>query len=203
VPGGRPLFRTGLIHVFKGDRIVVLGRNGTGKSQLMRLLALAMTGEDIAGIRVTPSVVMGYADQAMSQLPNDETPHQFITLRFDVADQRARGLLAGAGFVIEKQARPIGQLSYGQRTRLGLLALRLTEPNFYLLDEPTNHVDIAGQEQLEAEILERDASGILVSHDRAFVEAVATRFMLIDKGRLTEVEEPDAFYRQMREDVEG
>ncbi|GLQ57705.1 ABC-F family ATP-binding cassette domain-containing protein [Devosia nitrariae] len=203
VPDGRPLFRTGLIHVFKGDRIVVLGRNGTGKSQLMRLLALAMTGEDIAGIRVTPSAVMGYADQAMSQLPNDETPHQFITRRFDVADQRARGLLAGAGFAIEKQARPIGQLSYGQRTRLGLLALRLTEPNFYLLDEPTNHVDIAGQEQLEAEILERDASGILVSHDRAFVEAVATRFMLIDKGRLTEVDWPDTFYRQMREDVEA
>jgi ATPase subunit of ABC transporter with duplicated ATPase domains len=197
-PAGASLFGTGLIHVFKGDRIVVLGRNGTGKSQLMKLLVRAMAGEEIEGVRVTPSVVPGYADQAMSQLPERETPEEFISRRFDIPDQRAKSLLAGAGFAMEKQGRPIGELSLGQRSRLGLLALRLTEPNFYLLDEPTNHVDIAGQEQLEAEIIESQASCILVSHDRAFVDAVASRYFLIEKGRLSEVDGPDGFYRQMQ-----
>ena len=80
------------------------------------------------------------------------------------------------------QRRPIARLSLGQKARLGLLALRLTEPNFYLMDEPTNHVDIAGQERLEAEILAHEATCVIVSHDRAFVQAIATRYLLIEAG---------------------
>jgi len=74
------------------------------------------------------------------------------------------------------------------------LALRLSEPNFYLMDEPTNHVDIPGQESLESEILEHGASCILVSHDRSFVRAIGSRFLLIDGKRLREVESPDEFF---------
>jgi ATPase subunit of ABC transporter with duplicated ATPase domains len=62
------------------------------------------------------------------------------------------------------------------------------EPNFYLLDEPTNHVDIAGQERLEAEILAQEATCVLVSHDRFFVRAIGTRFLRIAGGRVVEVE---------------
>jgi len=64
--------------------------------------------------------------------------------------------------------------------------LRLAEPNFYLLDEPTNHVDIPGQEQLEAELLAQGATCVLVSHDRSFVDAVGTRFLLIAQGQARE-----------------
>ena len=74
--------------------------------------------------------------------------------------------------------------------RLGLLALRLTEPNFYLMDEPTNHMDIAGQERLEAEILTHEATCVLVSHDRFFVRAVGTRLLRIEGGKITETEVP-------------
>jgi len=108
-----------------------------------------------------------------------------------LSDQRVISLLAGAGFALDRQRRPIGELSPGERARLGLLALRLTEPNFYLLDEPTNHLDIPGQEQLEAEILAHDASAILVTHDRRFARAVGTRFLAIARGRLAEVEPDD------------
>ena len=93
--------------------------------------------------------------------------------QFRPGDQRAVSLLAGAGFGVDMQRRPIARLSLGQKARLGLLALRLTEPNFYLMDEPTNHVDIAGQERLEAEILAHEATCVIVSHDRAFVQAIA------------------------------
>lgn len=97
-------------------------------------------------------------------------------------------LLAGAGIAVIAQTRAIGLLSPGQKARLGLLALRLLEPNLYLLDEPTNHVDIAGQEQLETEIIAQAATCVLISHDRSFVRAVGTRFLLIEGGRAREIE---------------
>ncbi|RYE87157.1 MAG: ABC-F family ATP-binding cassette domain-containing protein [Hyphomicrobiales bacterium] len=195
-PAGEALFRIEKLHIFQGDRIVLLGRNGAGKSQLVKLLYRAMGGEAVPGIKVTPSVVLGYTDQDLSQLPPRATPSDIVG-RFKVGDTRARALLAGAGFTVEKQERPIAQLSFGQKARLGLLALRLTEPNFYLMDEPTNHVDIPGQEKLEAEILEHQATCVLVSHDRSFVRNIGTRFLQIEGKRLREVEGPEAFFAAM------
>ena len=196
-PGGEKLFAIDKLHVFQGDRLVILGRNGTGKSQFMGLLHRAMTGHETAGIRVSPQVVPGYIDQAMSMLPDRRSLLEYITGQFDQGDQRSKSLLAAAGFSLEKQERPIGELSFGQRARLGLLALRLQAPNVYLLDEPTNHVDIAGQERLEEEILTHGATCVLVSHDRSFVRGLGNRFLLIDKRRLTEVESPEAFFAAM------
>src|SRR5690606_26450956 len=147
-------------------------------------------------IKVTPSVVLGYLDQEMSQLDGRQTPSSVIS-RFDVGDARARALLAAAGFAIEKQEKPVCELSFGQKARLGLLALRLAAPNFYLLDEPTNHVDIAGRERLEEELLAHEATCILVSHDRSFVRNVGSRYLLIEGRRLREVEGPEAFFAQM------
>ncbi|HTM79385.1 MAG TPA: ATP-binding cassette domain-containing protein, partial [Devosia sp.] len=108
-----------------------------------------------------------------------------------------------AGFPPEKQDRPIAQLSFGQRARLGLLALRLSQPNFYLLDEPTNHVDIAGQERLEQEILAHEATCILVSHDRSFVRALGSRFFVIEGKKLREVDSPEPFFSQMAAEANG
>ena len=105
-----------------------------------------------------------------------------------MGDQRSVSLLAGAGFDYDTQRPPIARLSPGQKARLGLLALRLTEPNFYLMDEPTNHVDIVGQERLEAEILTHEATCMLVSHDRYFVRAIGTRVLRIESGRIREIE---------------
>lgn len=198
-PDGRRLFTIPKLHLFQGDRVVLLGRNGAGKSQLMKLVTRAIGGEAIAGIRVAGSLKLGATDQDMSQLPEGGTPFDFIA-GFGEGDQRTKSLLAAAGFAIEKQDRPISTLSFGQRARLALLALRLSEPNFYLMDEPTNHVDIAGQEQLEAEILEHEASAILVSHDRSFVRNIGTRFFEIAKGRLVERESPEDFFEAQRED---
>jgi ATPase subunit of ABC transporter with duplicated ATPase domains len=79
----------------------------------------------------------------------------------------------------------------------------LTEPNFYLMDEPTNHVDITGQERLESEILEHEATTILVSHDRSFVRAIGTRFLEIRGKRLLEVDDPEPFFREMAAGAPG
>jgi ATPase subunit of ABC transporter with duplicated ATPase domains len=197
-PDGRALFRIEKLHVFQSDRIVLLGRNGVGKTLLMRRLRQAIASPDgVPGIRAAPSIVLGYVDQLMSQLPLDDTPYGCITAQFRLGNQRSTSLLAGAGFTVDMQRRQIRMLSPGQRARLGLLLLRLTEPNFYLLDEPTNHVDIAGQERLEAEILAHAPTCIAVSHDRSFVAAIATRFLLIEHGRVAEVDGPEQFYRSL------
>ena len=190
-PDGKELFRIGTLKIFQRDRIVVTGANGVGKSLFVRLLRQAVEGETIPGITVSPTVVVGYVDQQMSQLPAAETPHGFVTGQFRLGDQRSVSLLAGAGFDIDTQRRPIAHLSPGQKARLGLLALRLAEPNFYLMDEPTNHVDIIGQERLEAEILAHEATCVLVSHDRFFVRAIGTRVLRIEGGRIVEMEVPE------------
>jgi ATPase subunit of ABC transporter with duplicated ATPase domains len=194
-PDGRLLFRTGKQFIRKGDRIVLLGPNGAGKTRLVAMLRAAIEDPDIAqaGIKATQSLVLGYCDQALAGLADAETPMRTI-VRHDVGDQRARALLAGAGLSIEMQGRPISRLSGGQKARLGMLLLRLTQPNFYLLDEPTNHLDIEGQEALEDELMDQQASCLLVSHDRNFVRTVANRFWLIDRKKLVELEGPEKFF---------
>jgi ATPase subunit of ABC transporter with duplicated ATPase domains len=195
-PDGRLLFKTGKQFICKGDRIVLLGPNGAGKTRLVAMLRAAIEQPDAAqaGIKATQSLVLGYCDQALAGLADADTPMRTIIRRFDVGDQRARTLLAGAGLSIEMQSRPIEKLSGGQKARLGMLLLRLAQPNFYLLDEPTNHLDIEGQEALEDELMVHQASCLVVSHDRNFVRTVGNRFWLIEKKRLVELEGPEAFF---------
>src|SRR5882724_5630181 len=195
-PDGRLLFKTGKQFICKGDRIVLLGPNGSGKTRLLTMLRTATDNPDaaLAGIKATQSLVLGYCDQALAGLDDSDTPMRTIVGRFDVGDQRARTLLAGCGLAIEKQGRPVGKLSGGQKARLGMLVLRLTQPNFYLLDEPTNHLDIEGREALEDELMGRQASCLLVSHDRSFVRTVGNRFWLIDRKKLVELDGPEEFF---------
>lgn len=201
-PDGERLFEIPKLEVAQADRIVLLGRNGAGKSQLIRLLHKAMSAAgEASGIKVSPTVTLGYTDQDMAQLPDKATPLDFILSAFRLGDQKSLSLLAGAGFPVEKQRQPIAKLSPGQKARLALLALRLSEPNFYLMDEPTNHVDILGREALEAEILSHEATGILVSHDRSFVKTVGTRFFVIERMRLREVDTPEVFYAALDGDA--
>ena len=195
-PDGRLLFKTGKLFLNQGDRVIVLGKNGTGKSRLISLIRSAILAPETGGeaIKATPSLALGHCDQTLSDLKDQETPLRFICRRFEGVDQRARALLAGAGIAVNLQEKPMAALSGGQKARLAMLALRLANPNFYLLDEPTNHLDIDGQEALESELLTRETSGLLASHDRSFARAVGTRFWLIEKRRLIEVEGPDALF---------
>jgi ATPase subunit of ABC transporter with duplicated ATPase domains len=195
-PDGRLLFKTGNQFIGKGDRIVLLGPNGSGKTRLLSMVRAAIENPDAAAaaIRVTQSLVLGYGDQALANLDDSDTPMRTIVRRFDVGDQRARALLASSGLSIETQGRPVGRLSGGQKARLGMLVLRLTQPNFYLLDEPTNHLDIEGQEALEDELMGRQATCLLVSHDRSFVRTVGNRFWLIERKRLVELDGPERFF---------
>ncbi|WP_170416500.1 ABC-F family ATP-binding cassette domain-containing protein [Ruegeria atlantica] len=199
-PDGRPLYNTGQKWIARGERIVVLGKNGTGKTQLIKAVQRALDGTQ-DGVKCAPSVVPAYSDQHLSQLIATDTPLIAVTAEVDIGDQRARSLLAGAGINIQMQDTRIEALSGGQKARLAMLILRLRNPNFYLLDEPTNHLDIEGQEALEAELITHGASCLLVSHDRSFLRNVGNRFWWINGRRLEEVYSPDEFLQsEMRYD---
>jgi ATPase subunit of ABC transporter with duplicated ATPase domains len=195
-PGGRLLFRTGRLWIENGDRVAVLGANGTGKTRLMERLRAALAGTD-PDVRGAASLKLGYSDQALSQLDAYPTPWDAVKRSSDLADQQARALLAGAGIAPGAQTAPVANLSGGQRARLAMLLLRLVQPNFYLLDEPTNHLDIEGQDTLESELIEHGAACLLVSHDRAFVRAVATRIWVITGKTLVEVDDPDPVFDRL------
>jgi ATPase subunit of ABC transporter with duplicated ATPase domains len=176
--------------------VALLGANGTGKTQLVKRLRAALAGP-VPGIRGVPTLKLGYSDQSLSEIDAFTTPLDAVKQSSDLTDHHARTQLAGAGIAIDAQAAPVARLSGGQRARLAMLLLRLAKPNFYLLDEPTNHLDIQGQEMLESELIEHGAACLLVSHDRAFVRAVATRIWLITGKRLVEVDDPEPVFDRL------
>ncbi|MDP3384272.1 MAG: ABC-F family ATP-binding cassette domain-containing protein [Phenylobacterium sp.] len=198
-PDGRELYRIDRLNVAVGDRIAVLGVNGAGKSMLLNALARAWDPAQVhydgaAPIRFNPAIRMVYFDQAMRDLPLKVSLFDYVASAEAATTTQTNALLAKAGFSHARVSGPIGDLSHGERARLIFLRLKLARPNLYLLDEPTNHLDIEGQEALESQLEEAETTCLFVSHDRHFTRTAATRFLEIRKGRLVEVEGPEAFF---------
>lgn len=196
-PDGISLFSIKKLELMNGDRIVILGQNGSGKSQFIRHVLAAIKNPETAaknGIFVSPNLNIGLLDQHLSHLPLKGTLSDYFTSGFGLKSQQTTSALVNAGFPVKDQGTALSKLSHGQRTRVALLGLQMQEPNFFILDEPTNHLDIDGQEQLEAEILRNGAASILISHDRSFVQNIGTKYFVIEKSKLIEIERPDTFY---------
>ena len=198
-PDGRKLLGIDRLTIAAGDRIAILGANGAGKSTLLGALAAAYDPErehydGQAAVRFNPSCRLVYFDQAMRDLPTSMAILDFVVEAEGVGEKEAIRMLAQAGFAFARVRAPIAGLSHGERARLVFLKMKLLRPNFYLLDEPTNHLDIEGQEDLEAQLERSDVSCLFVSHDRYFTRTAATRFLEIAKGRLVEIDDPDAFF---------
>lgn len=201
-PDGRELINIHRLNIAPEDRIVLLGLNGSGKSTLVNTLYKAFSHKEKSrgeGILITPTAKLGYVDQLLSTLPPNVSLSDYISGETQMARQGVIAKLIEAGFPFDRQDQLIKKLSGGEKSRLYLLALRLREPNFYIMDEPTNHLDIDGQEQLESEILKNGAACVLVSHDRSFVANLGTRYLVIDSGRLVEIQDPQIFYDHMFE----
>jgi ATPase subunit of ABC transporter with duplicated ATPase domains len=200
----RVLYTIDRLQVRPGDRIALLGENGTGKSTLLHILARAFDPQQkhynsAAPVRYSPAVKLMYFDQRMQNLPLQTNLMDYIMQASQLGQSAAAALLAKAGFDYARaQSGTIGELSFGERSRLLFLYMKLLQPNFYLLDEPTNHLDIEGQEDLEEQLTTKDVSCIFVSHDRYFTRAAATRFVEIRRhkngAKLVETDTPDEFF---------
>lgn len=201
--GSRHLYHIDKLFIRPGDRVAILGTNGTGKSMLLQALARTYNPQqqhyDASGpIRYSPACNLVYFDQRMQNLPLGITLLDYIEDGDASNRTRTIALLSKIGFPFDRTQSKISHLSYGERSRLLFLRMKLMQPNFYLLDEPTNHIDIEGQEDLEEQLTTTDVSCIFVSHDRYFTRSAATRFMEIRPGKggnhLVEVDSPDEFF---------
>ena len=206
VAGGvKSLFTAESFEIEPGDKIAILGRNGTGKTTFLRSIVAAFSNPDaVQGngkIKFNPQVKLGYYDQELKLLDPSMTITQHITRNTEVPKGRIVPELVGAGFPFLHLDRKIETLSGGEKARLQFLTLKLRAPNLVIMDEPTNHIDLAGIEKLEEDILESSGTFIFVSHDRRFISHVANRFFLINGGRLQEIESVEPYYELISQDV--
>jgi ATPase subunit of ABC transporter with duplicated ATPase domains len=184
---------------------VLLGKNGTGKSVFLRLLVAAYEAQKRgadpgAGLRINPQLELGYYDQSLERIPSGARLSDIVRDALNLPQAAVSRALVRAGFAVLEHDKRANHLSGGERARLQFLLLSLQQPSLLVLDEPTNHIDIEGCENLESEIIEREATTLFVSHDRRFVANVATRFLLVEGGALREVASPDEYYASERED---
>ncbi|MCZ6887548.1 MAG: ABC-F family ATP-binding cassette domain-containing protein [Gammaproteobacteria bacterium] len=187
------LFHIGDFLIRPGDRVALLGHNGVGKTTFIKLLVNALA-VDVEGVRVSPQTALGYYDQELHEVEGRASMVDFAAARLNVPEQTIRNRFIKAGFPFEVHGKRLDQMSGGERARLLFSVLSLKAPNFLILDEPTNHIDIEGKEQLEDELIAGGATLLITSHDRRFLETVATRFMWIRGGGLEETTRPEEFF---------
>jgi len=172
---GRTLFENFNLHLRAGDRVALIGPNGVGKSTLLNIITGSLN-PDRGRVEFGSNVDLGYYDQQQSRLhPEKDVLNELWDdfPRFEV--DRIRGALALFLFTGEDVFQPVGTLSGGEKGRVALAKLMLKQDNFLLLDEPTNHLDMDSREVLEAALEEFEGTILTVSHDRYFINKVATR----------------------------
>ena len=178
--------------IWHGERVGLIGPNGAGKSVLFRcILAAAGIGSeqpDGGEIRLGPSVSVGYYAQQHETLHPEWTVVQEIRDLKPMYESDAYGFLGHFLFDYEAAQKKVGQLSGGERSRLQLAKLMLSDANFLLLDEPTNNLDIPSAEVLEAALEEFNGTVLVISHDRYFLDRIVDRVAGLEDGTVTEVE---------------
>lgn len=195
-PDNSHLFHIDDFMIRPGERVALLGHNGAGKTTLISLIMTHYeNNRDSDIVKFNPQSQVGYYDQELEQLTPDSSLMACIRDNCGGADNALKSELIRAGFPYRELDKKVEVCSGGEKARLMFLIMKLNQPNFLILDEPTNHIDIQGKEELEAQILSSNATVLLTSHDRRFVDHIADRFVLIHNGRLQELNDPDEFYR--------
>ncbi|WP_108125216.1 ABC-F family ATP-binding cassette domain-containing protein [Saccharospirillum mangrovi] len=184
------------LNVRPGDRIALLGVNGVGKSTSLKRM-MAAVGDEEGDIRWNPRVQLGYYDQLLSSLETNVSRFDWLRERLDGPDDAIRQTLLNAGVPYERFDQPVHSLSGGEKARLMFALFRLQRPNVLILDEPTNHLDLEGRQELIESLTGSDMTVLMTSHDRTFLDDVATRWWWIEAGVLREIDDPAAFYRQL------
>ncbi len=176
--GDRTLFRNVDLRVEGGERIALLGDNGTGKSTFIKCL---LDMEDFSGkLQFGPTVKWGYLPQIIHFAHPERTLYDTMLYEKNCTPQTARDRLGAFMFTGEDVFKRVGELSGGEQSRLRLCMLMDEKINMLILDEPTNHLDIASREWIEAAIEEFDGVLLFVSHDRYFIEKFAQRIWVLE-----------------------
>lgn len=197
-----PLYVTDNVSVKSGDRIAVMGANGTGKSSLLRMIWSQSQKPEVtlpdSPLVLHPRVHLGYYDQKLAQLNDSDSLMDALKPFAPLIDEQRKMALISAGFPYLRHQQTVSALSGGERARLLFVGLSLANYSLLMLDEPTNHLDMDGKLALAEEISRFEGGLILVSHDRELIEKSCNRFWYIDGNRLTEYHDLDQVYDAIR-----
>ena len=193
--GDRVLFSDVELLIEAGERIALVGDNGTGKSTLLKCI----TGEetpDTGWIREGPSVKDAYLPQLVSFDDPERDMVETMLWEAGCDHQTARDRLAAFGFRGEDVFKTVSVLSGGEQSRLRLCVLMRGDINFLMLDEPTNHLDLISREWMEDALSDYGEALLFVSHDRWFIEKFATRIWYLHNGRIEDFKGGFAAWRE-------
>ena len=197
--GQRRLFDDVYLRCEGGERIALLGENGTGKTTLLNMI-MGLEHPDSGMIRLGPSVKAAYLPQVIHFDHPERSILDTMLYELDITPQSARNRLAAYQFTGENVFKPVSVLSGGELSRLRLCMLMDESVNLLILDEPTNHLDIDSREWLEEAVEEFDGTLLFVSHDRYFINRFATRVWELEHAVITDYPMGFAQYRQVREE---
>ncbi len=193
--GGRTLFSDLELIIEGGERIALIGDNGTGKSTLIKLIM----GEEVPDsgmLRRGPSIKTAYLPQIIKFDHPQRNLLDTMLYSERCTPQGARNRLASFRFMGEDVFKPVSALSGGEQSRLRLCMLMRDEINFLILDEPTNHLDIMSREWIEEAVESYGEALLFVSHDRYFIERFATRIWALENGTITDFRGSFSEYRE-------
>lgn len=183
----------GQLHIKRGEKVALVGENGTGKSTLLKEI---VKGKNFA-VTLARFTKLAFYDQEGANLDGNNTVLAELWERHvGLTQTEIRSALARCGLFEEDMQKPVKSLSGGERAKLALCILECEHGNFLLLDEPTNHLDLPARESLEQALKEYDGTLVFVSHDRYFISAVAQKVVEIEDGKLNAFEGGYAFYTQ-------
>lgn len=182
--GNKDLFSGLSLSIKRGEHVALIGENGTGKSTLLKIIN-GLLLPDSGSVRLGARVRIGYYDQEQQVLQDDNSLFDELRQAYPgMNDSEVRGTLAAFLFTGDDVFKLVRDLSGGERGRLSLAKLMLSPCNFLILDEPTNHLDITSREILEDALSRYSGTVLTVSHDRYFLNRVATRVLSLEDGRL-------------------
>lgn len=180
----KKLFQDISFEIKRGERVALIGQNGTGKTTILKILNEKVDA-DAGSFTLGTNVKIGYYDQEQQVLHMEKTLMEEIADDYPKLTQtRIRNILAAFLFTEDDVFKRVSDLSGGERGRLSLAKLMLSEANFLILDEPTNHLDIASKEILESALNRYEGTVLFVSHDRYFINRTATRILNLTEQKI-------------------
>ena len=196
-----PLFSNLNFEIKRGERVSIIGHNGTGKTTILKLLTGGLAA-DTGEIRLGSNVRIGYYDQEHQVLDLNKTLFEEIHDAYPYLDQtKIRTTLAAFLFTDDDVFKQIKDLSGGERGRVSLAKLMLSEANFLILDEPTNHLDMISKELLEQALTNYTGTVLYVSHDRYFINQTATRILELSQKELFQFIGNYDYYLEKKETI--
>ncbi len=195
---GRNIFKDVDLKMRYKDKIAIIGRNGCGKTTLLRII-LGEEQPDYGTVKLGTKLKIGYLQQNTTFEETTATILDYYCDQFGISQNEARNQLAKILFTGNDVYKKIGTLSGGEKKRLQLSILMSKNPNFLILDEPTNHLDLASREILEENLENFEGNLLIASHDRYFVNKMASRLWVYNNESFQSIDGNYEYYRQNKE----